>query len=167
MVGNLIKTVLSNLGILLLAAAVIVAVMKARRGGRFGEILWAELVFYGVGLSMLWSGLFHAAFPDMVAPTIGWQPSPFEWEVAWASFGIAALAILSRWRGYEFRLAATIAFCLFSLGAAIQHIHQILCCRNYAPGNAGAILYVGDLGLPVALIVLAFIESRAMRPRSR
>ena len=39
---------------------------------------------------------------------------------------------------------------------AAQHIQQILCCQNYAPGNAGLILWVNDIALPIVLLFLAY-----------
>jgi len=116
--------------------AVIVAAVKARgrsaRGCELADILWRELVFYTIGLNFVWYATLHAYFGTMTSKFIGWQPSPYEWELAWAEYGIAAVALLSMWSGAQIRLAATVAT-VFSLGAAAQHIHKILCCANTIP----------------------------------
>jgi hypothetical protein len=168
---TVIRTILSNLELVLIVVAIVVTILKLRRAKLHrtvmtpGYTLWGELLFYGIGFGFLWAGIFHAFFQQTAASSIGWQPSPFEWELAWAEFGVGLIALLSLARGYEMRLAATLVFFVFSAGAAIQHINQILCCRNYAPGNAGTILWINDIALPIVLLFLAF-SSRDAYERS-
>ena len=173
MIATAIRAILSNLELLLIVVAVFTTLLKLRRAKAHhtvmtaGYTLWGELVFYAVGLGLLWSGIFHAFFQQLAAPSIGWQPSPFEWEVAWASFGVALVALLSLARGYEMRLAATLTASIFSFGAAIQHIHQMQCCHNYAPGNAGTILWLNDIALPIVLLFLAYSSRDAYERSTR
>jgi hypothetical protein len=47
-------------------------------------------------------------------------------------------------------------FAIFSFGAAAQHIEQMLALHNYSRGNAGLILWFGDIALPLFLLFLAF-----------
>lgn len=171
MIEAVISAVLRNTGVVLVAVAVVSALLRHRRGAgaALPQLLWNDLLFYAVGFGFLWAGIFHAFFPAMAAPSIGWLPSPFEWELAWAEFGIAAMALWSLRRSNEFRLAVTWIFAIFSLGAAYQHIHQIMCCGNYAPGNAGPILWIGDVALPLGLLAVAYAaggsgEARAATP---
>jgi hypothetical protein len=166
MIATVIGVVLGNLGNILIVVALVAAALEIRRSRNepaampATEILWRDLVFYGVGLSFAYFGTLHAFFQPLVAPSIGWQPSPFEWELAWAEYGVALIAILSRGRGAEMRLAATLVFAVFSFGAAAQHIEQIACCQNFAPGNAGTILWIGDIALPLALLILAYLSCK-------
>ena len=74
---------------------------------------------------------------------------------------IALIAIMALWRGFEFRLAATIVVAVFLLAAAAQHINEIVCCHNYAPDNAGLLLWFGDIFVPVLLLVVAALCVRA------
>jgi hypothetical protein len=156
-----------NFGIVLFIVAIIVAAAKLRRARldrrvtSWAYVFWGEILFYGVGLAMLYAGIFHAFFQSMTAKGIGWTPSPFEWELAWAEFGVAIVAVVALWRGYEMRLAATIVFVTFSIGAAIQHVNQIRCCHNYAPGNAGPILWFGDIALPLIVVILTVLSREA------
>ena len=169
MIALLVGTLFKNFGTLLLVVALVVAFVKHRRPGNAQPLaahLWTQTLFYAVGFGFLWAGLFHAFFPSVAAPSIGWAPSPFEWELAWAEFGIAAMALWSPWRSNDFRLPVTVIFAVFSLGAAYQHINQIVCCRNFAPGNAGPIVWIGDIALPLFLLAVASLTlSRpAVRP---
>ena len=165
-----ITVVLSNLGVVFVAVAVVTAFVKIRRR-RISDrraacdVVWGELLFYGVGLMMLWAATFHAFFQTLVAPSIGWVPSPFEWELAWAEYGIATIAILALRAGYEMRLATTLVYAIFSFGAAAQHIHQILCCANDNLNNAGPILWINDIIVPLVALYLAY-ETRPKRAGS-
>src|SRR5947209_18328880 len=164
--ATVIHAILSNLELVFIVIAVVMTILKLRRAQMHrtvmtpGYTLWGELLFYGVGFGFLWAGIFHAFFQQTAASSIGWQPSPFEWELAWAEAGVAVIALLSLARGYEMRLATTLVFFVFSAGAAIQHVHQMMCCRNYAPGNAGTILWINDIAMPLVLLYLA-LQSRA------
>ncbi|MGZ3519702.1 MAG: DUF6790 family protein [Vulcanimicrobiaceae bacterium] len=168
-----ITALLGNLGTLLFVVALIVAFVKLRRA-RVGRrvvtwpyLFWGELLFYGVGLSMVYVGLLHAFAQPIAARSIGWEASPFEWELGWAEIGLGVAAMMSLWRGYNTRLTVTIIFAIFSLGAAVQHINQIRCCGNYAPGNAGLILWLGDIALPLILLVLAAFSRDAYERKVR
>jgi hypothetical protein len=159
---DILSFVLSNIEIPLFAIAVIVSIVKLRRASARHEVmtatytLWGEVLFYCVGIGFVYAWYFHAFMQQFTAPSIGWQPSPFEWELAWAEIGIAVVALISLWRGYDMRLAATLAFAIFSFGAAAQHIQQMLALHNYNPGNSGLILWFGDIALPLILLFLAF-----------
>lgn len=161
-IRDAISFILGNISIPLFVIAVIVTIFKMRRGDSRREVmsatytLWGEVLFYCVGLGFVYVWYFHAYLQQFTAPLIGWQPSPFEWELAWAELGIAVIAILSLWRGYEMRLAASLVFAIFSFGAAAQHIHEILAQHNYNPGNAGLILWFGDIALPLFILFLAW-----------
>lgn len=161
-IRDILSFVLGNIEIPLFAIAVIVTIVKLRRASARHEVmtptytLWGEVLFYCVGLGFIYIWYFHAYMQKFTAPLIGWQPSPFEWELAWAELGIAVIAILALWRGYEMRLAATLVFAIFSFGAAAQHIQQILTLHNYSPGNSGLILWFGDIALPLFILFLAF-----------
>jgi hypothetical protein len=154
--------ILGNIQVPLLVIAAIVTIVKLRRASARHEVmsaaytLWGEVLFYCFGLGMLYGWYFHAFQAKLVAPTIGWQPSPFEWELAWAELGIAVIAGLSLWRGYDMRLGATLASAVFLFGAASQHIHLMISAHNYAPGNAGVILWFGDIALPLFTLLLAY-----------
>ncbi|HTX59676.1 MAG TPA: DUF6790 family protein [Verrucomicrobiae bacterium] len=155
--------ILGNLYAVLFVVALVVWLVKMRRARAplgWAYVLWGELLFYTVGVGFAYAGLMHAYAQSTVAPLIGWQPSPFEYELGWCEVGLAVVALMSLRRGSEFRLAATLAFAIFSFAAAAQHIAQMRCCANFAPGNAGGVLWFGDLFLPALLLVLAALARR-------
>ena len=62
--------------------------------------------------------------------------------------------MLCFWVRGDFWSATVIAFAVFGIGAAYGHIRDIRLRHNYASGNAGPILYINDILLPLLLIVL-------------
>jgi hypothetical protein len=48
----------------------------------------------------LWAGLFHVFFPHVAAASIGWEVSPFQFEVGVADIAIGLTAIASFWLFY-------------------------------------------------------------------
>ena len=167
LIRDVIGFVLGNIQVPLAAVALFTTASKLRRASARHEIvtwsyvLWGEALFYCVGLGFVYTWYFHAFQSRYTAAFIGWQPSPFEWELAWAELGIATVALLGLWRGYEMRLSATLAYAMLSFGAAAQHIHLIAVAHNYAPGNAGIVLWFGDIALPFALLLLALASQDA------
>ncbi len=161
-IAETVGAILGNLGVIFFVVGVIVASVHVRRARSRGvpiasaDIYWREIIFYAVGLSFVWYGFSHAFFQAMSTRYIGWQPSPFEFELGFAEIGIGVVALLSRARSYDMRLAVTITFGIFSLGAAAQHIYFIACCGNLNPGNAGVILWFSDIILPLILFWLAW-----------
>ena len=173
MIRDVISSILGNIQIPLLVVALITTAVKLRRAAARHEVmsaaytLWGEVLFYTVGLGFVYVWYMHAYLSQYVAPMIGWKPSPFEWELAWGELGLAVTALLGLWRGYEMRLAATLVYATFSFGAAAQHIHQMLVQHNYAPGNAGLVLWFGDLALPLFLLLLAYLSRDAYERTAR
>ena len=171
MIGLVIASIFKNLYVVLFAIAVVTAIAKMSRQRREGRpvsvayTLWGEVLFYSIGIDFLYTGIFHAYFQQIAAPSIGWAPSPFEYELGWMEIPVAVVALMALWRGYEFRLAATIVAVTFALAAAAQHINEMVCCHNYAPNNAGLILWFADIFVPLVLIVLAALSRRGQIER--
>jgi hypothetical protein len=164
--GGMIGFLFSNLYLVLFAVALCTTAGKLRRYRREGTasnaayVAWGEQLFYTVGIVFVYFGVLHANFGEHVAPAIGWRPSPFEYELGWVEIPLGAVAMMALWRGYEFRLAATIVSATFLLACAAQHIHEILCCGNYAPSNAGPVLWFYDVFVPLLLIALALLSRK-------
>ena len=59
-----------------------------------------------VGVSGLWAAVFHLFFPAIAAADIGWEVSPFQFEVGMADLAIGATACVSFWRNLDFKAAA-------------------------------------------------------------
>jgi hypothetical protein len=106
-----------------------------------------------IGVNGIVAGSGHLFFPDPIAMSIGWTPSPFQWEVGLAGLGWGVLGVLCSNYGSEFWLATIIVASIFLLGAAVGHIRQMIVRHNFSPSNAGAILYT-DIAIPVFVIIL-------------
>lgn len=140
-----IRAVLSNLHAVLFAAAIVITLLRgAPIAGRLLE--WLLLLPIGVGYS--WAGFFHVFFPEMAAQSIGWQVSPFQFEIGVADMSIGLLAILSFWRPLPFKTAVALYIVLFSVGVTVGHVRQAL-AGDFASNNFGLLL-----ALTVAEIVL-------------
>ena len=142
----------------LIMAAIAVAISVARRGERH---LWeAAIAFYclfGIGFTFLYNIVMHVFFGDMAAAFIGWENSPFQAEVGWASLGFAVLGFLGFRGGFEMRLAAVVGPACFLLGAATGHVYQMITAHNFAPGNAGVIFWT-DILFPILGAMLLWMR---------
>lgn len=119
-------------------------------------------VFFSIGASYLYNGIMHTVFAETAAAFIGWQNSPFQYEVGFASLGFAAVGFLATWRGFDMRLAAILGPALFLWGAAGGHIYQMVTAGNFAPGNAGVIFW-SDVFLPVIGFTLLWLQRKYER----
>ena len=110
-----------------------------------------------VGIGGIWAFIGHALLSAQVAASIGWASgNPFQLEVAFANLAIGVLGILCYWIRGNFWIATVISSSIFLIGAAYIHIINMYQFANYAPGNAGPVLYMDIIG-PVILIVLLFL----------
>src|SRR5580704_13173068 len=115
---------------------------------------------FPVGLMGLWAALGHIVFPVSVAQAIGWQTSLFQFEVGAANLGIRLAGLYAAFRSFDARLATNLVLACFLVGAGIGHVREIISTGNFAPGNAGPILFT-DLLTPTAIFLLLWLT----RPR--
>lgn len=164
-IAEAIKAILQNFVVPLFLIAAIVTCIKARRAARtpggIAYLFWGELLLYMVGIGLLYTGILHGYFQSMAAGSIGWQPSPFEYELGWFEIGLGCAGVVALWRDYNFRLAVTLPYCIFLFGAAAQHIDEMIRQHNYAPDNAGIILWFGDIAVPIVILALALLSRKA------
>ncbi len=158
MVGQVIAFVLGNLPAFLLVAALLAAAMS-HTPANAPERYLAWLLLLPVGGAGLWAATFHLFFPAMAARMIGWDPSPFQFEVGMADLAIGAVAVLSFWRDLSFKAAVVMINAIFLLGDAFGHVKQMIVAGNFAPGNAGT-PFVMDIVLPVATLALLMAARR-------
>jgi small-conductance mechanosensitive channel len=146
-------------------ALVFAAVGSRREPGRatFARELVKWFLFFPIGLQGLWAFLGHVFFAEQSAAAIGWQTSPFQYEVGMANLGIGIVGVLAAFRSIGFQTATALIASIFLMGAGIGHIRQILTVGNFAPDNAGPILFT-DIGVPVVLLIALYAGAR-QRPR--
>jgi len=124
------------------------------------EALLSYFMLFSIGVSFFYNFVMHTFFGEMSAAFIGWQDSPFQTEVGYASLGFSLIGFLAFRRGFDMRLAAVVGVTAFLWGAAAGHIVEIVRMANYASGNAGVILYT-DIFLPIIGFALICWRYRA------
>jgi hypothetical protein len=159
MMAETIAFVLRNLPVFLFVAALALAAAR-RTGGSGPERLLGWILLLPIGVTGLWAAVFHLFFPETAAADIGWEPSPFQFEVGMADLAIGATACMSFRRGLDFKAAVVIVNAIFLLGDAIGHVGQMIAAGNFAPGNAG-VPFLADLVLPVLTLILLIIVQRS------
>lgn len=128
---------------------------------RISEIIFRWMVLLPLGFVSIYAFIMHVFFPVMAAETIGWAPSPFQYEVGIANLAFGILGILSFKASYSFRLATVISSACWLWGDAIGHIYQMMQHQNFSPGNAGSWFWL-DVILP---FILWFSLIRSKHPR--
>ncbi len=168
--ADAIRLALSNPTVTLSAIGLIASIVTLWRAPRplTAALVVDTLFFYYllllIGVGFLFNFVMHTFFGAMTARFIGWDDSPFQAEVGFASLGFAVVGFLACWRGFDLRLAAVVGPALFLLGAAGGHLYQIVHAQNFAPGNAGAVLYA-DVLIPIVGFVLLWLQHRYPRAR--
>src|SRR5580704_3124447 len=126
LVGDVIAFVLKNLPAVMLVLALVIGVLGRRDAASF--LGWVLLL--PVGVTALWAGIMHVFFPQTAAAYIGWQVSPFQFEVGMADLALGVTACVALWRSWEFRAAAVCAVSVFLLGDAIGHVREMIGAGN-------------------------------------
>lgn len=149
----------------IIVAIVYLLIDKEPRTGHhvIGVFLLSFLVI-SIGISSLIGFVGHIFFADQIAADIGWAAgSPFQREVGFANLAIGVLGITCIWFRGNYWIATVIATTIFLWGAAYGHIMDIIVHGNYAPGNAGGVLY-DDILVPLITIVLlaAYVRTAKM-----
>ncbi len=124
------------------------------------ETLLYYYCLFPIALNYLLNFVMHVFFADMAAHFIGWEPSPFQQEVGFASLGFAVVGFLALRRDFGLRLAAVTGPAFFLWGAAGGHVYHMVADHNFAPGNAGTIFWM-DIVLPIIGIVLLVVWRRS------
>src|SRR6516164_5623884 len=130
------------------------------------EALFSYFVLFSIGLSSLYNFVLHVFFGKLAAGFIGWEDSPFQLEVGFASLGFAVVGLLAFRGSFDLRLAAIVGPACFLWGAAGGHVYQMITAHNFAPGNAGIIFY-SDLLVPIVGFIFLWLQHRATRSQQR
>jgi len=162
---TLIPLVLKNFTVELLVLGIIVAgVRSALRprpvgGAAIVEDQFAWFLLFSIGVSYFYNFVIHVFFGETAARFIGWEQSPFQAEVGFASLGFSLVGFMAFRGGLGLRAAAVVGPACFLWGAAGGHIYQMVVAHNFAPGNAGAIFWT-DIILPIVGFVLLGLYAR-------
>ena len=128
------------------------------------EVFLLSVLVISIGISSLIGFVGHIFFADQTAALIGWATgSPFQREIGFANLAIGVLGITCIWLRGNYWIATVIATTIFLWGCAYGHIMDIILHGNYAPGNAGGVLY-DDILVPLITIILlaAYVRTTKM-----
>ena len=145
--ADAIRLVLTNMPTVLFVAAL--AIAWFRRNGTPSDRFLSWLLLLSVGAEMIWGGFFHVFLPQVAAAQIGWQVSPFQFEIGVADLSIGVVAVLSFWRSLSFKAAVVLYVVLFNFGVAIGHVRQAVVNADYAPDNFGLLLLLTVIKIPL------------------
>jgi hypothetical protein len=142
----------------LIAAAVsLLNKPKPLRISEVAEALLSYHLLFAIGINNLINFAFHVFFGDISAKFIGWENSPFQAEVGFASLGVGIAGVIAFKASLPFRFAALIPPWAFSLGAAGGHIYQMIVAHNFSPGNVGLVLPI-DILMPIIGFVFLWLS---------
>ena len=120
-------------------------------GSGWGRQLVGNGVQYMIGWASLGAGVAHLFFGAGIARSIGWSPSPFQREVAFANLSFGVVGLMSPGHTADFWLAVIIASAVYRVGCGYGHIREMIVHRNFAINNT-AILFLNFV-VPAALLV--------------
>ncbi len=140
------------IGIILL---VIVEVIQFTTGetDNWRQLLVMNSVAYLIGAQGIGAGIGHMFFGPPIARSIGWEPSPFQWEVGGANLGIGIAGVWASSFSPDYWLAVIIAAAGFLWVAGIGHVRDIVKHHNLSVSNAGPILFT-DFLIPAYCLVI-------------
>jgi hypothetical protein len=108
--------------------------------------IFDHYILFVIGWSFFFNFLAQVIIGEAMAKRAGWEPSPFQAELGFASLGFAAVGFLTYRRSLTARAAAVVGPAVFMLSAALGRI-----CRT----GAEAFENRGDLTAPL-LVELVF-----------
>jgi hypothetical protein len=139
------------IGIICFAIAEVVW-LASGADGSWQVILVMNAVTYLIGAQAFATGIGHMFYGPPIARSIGWQPSPFQWEVGGANLGIGVAGVMASSFGTDYWLAVIVVAMTFLWVAGIGHIREIVKERNFAINNAGPILFLDFLSPAFCLV---------------
>ena len=102
--------------------------------GRCVEVLLLYLLVVFVGVGGLIGFLGHTFMAREIAVKIGWQPSPFQFEVAVANLAFGVLGIMCIWQRRGSWTATGIGYGICLLGSAYGHFRDYDAARQFGAG---------------------------------
>ncbi|WP_405164677.1 hypothetical protein OG203_06055 [Nocardia sp. NBC_01499] len=122
---------------------------------------WWAVVALGCG--SLWMTITFLTVPKVMATAIGFDSTPFQFEIAFANLGLAIMGFRAVSASTRERITIGLGAGMFLWGALIGHVYQWFAHGDRAPGNTGGVL-VYDLLFPAIMIILAYRAQRLTTP---
>jgi hypothetical protein len=152
----------------IVAASIHLAFSEQRRSSRaaIAGTYLLYLLFIYIGLMGIFMAAGHVFRPVQTSASIGWAPSPYEYEVGIADLTIGVLGILClKFRG-NFWLATAIANAVWLLGDAVGHVRQLLLYNNHAANNSGIFLVTLFIMPPLILFLVLYHRRGVQQART-
>ena len=112
-IREVITFALSNFTLTFLVLGLVAAALSLLRhrpptAPRAVEELFAYFLLFSIGIAYFYNFVFHVFFGEMAAAFIGWEQSPFQAEVGFASLGFSAVGFMAFRAGSGVRAAAVV-----------------------------------------------------------
>ena len=156
MIADSIRLLLTNIPLVGFVLAILIPTLRPNKDGRRAEHYLSWFLLLSIGFTSLWAGLYHTLSPQAAAAFIGWQVSPFQFEMGMADIALGIVAMIAFWRSLDFKSAVVLLVTMEFVGLVYGHLNQMLSAGNHAPGNAGILLaltVVHAILLPVLLVM--------------
>ncbi|WP_019356599.1 DUF6790 family protein [Streptomyces sp. AA1529] len=125
---------------------------------------WWAIGAFGCG--SLWMTVAFLGAPDVMATAIGFDRTPFLFEIAFANLGLAVMGFRAASASARERITIGLGGGMFLWGALAGHVYQWFVNGDHSPGNTGGVL-VNDLLIPAVMITLAVRSQRLERATPR
>ncbi len=156
---TLITLLLSNLNLVFFVFSFFVAALWCKVGKTdYRSELLRWILFLMGGVVGIYTFVLHVFFAQIAAANIGWQTSPFQYEVGMANLAIGVCCLFALKASYNYRLAAGITLSVWLGGDAVGHLVQMVQAHNFAPGNAGSWFWTDVLTPAVVMTLLAITK---------
>jgi hypothetical protein len=136
---------------------------KPLRADVVAEALFSYYLLFTIGINNLVNFIFHVFVGDLAAEFIGWENSPFQAEVGFASLGVCIAGVIAFKASLPFRFATLIPPSAFAWGAAAGHIYQMIVAHNFSPGNVGVVLPMGIV-IPIVGFLFLWLSYKHPKP---
>lgn len=154
------RFILTNMPAILFVLAL--AIPTIRRDGPPATRYLTWLLLLSVGVESIWGGFFHVFFPQVAAASIGWQVSPFQYEMGVADLALGITAVVSFWQGFGFRAAVVLCTVLVYIGVTMGHLRQVIVAQDYSANNFGVLLLL----TVIKIVLLSVLLAKARREKT-
>ncbi len=120
------------------------------------EVFLSYVLFFNLGILGLLAAYAHIFMGPETAKMIGWQTSPFQFEMGMTNLSFGVLGVLSYWIRGRFWDATIIGWSIVFLGCFIGHVMDYYLHNNTAPYNIGIYIWFTDLFLPLLALATLF-----------
>lgn len=158
-IASAVRLALTNVPLIMAGLTIAFALWRQPSGSR-AEHWLGWVLFFAIGADALWAGLFHVLLPHTAAHFIGWQVSPFQFEIGVADIALGIVAMAALWRPLAFRQAVALYAIVFYAGVAYGHVHEMFVAGNFAPGNFGVLFALTLVRIAVLAALLWTLGAR-------